>query len=82
MGVRRWVNSSNVHSFFCPFGADKRYEFDGERIEAQIICPCQGEYCMAWGWYSDFFPDVELDDDDPKLNWGTCTLVPPAGDGK
>ena len=76
MGVRRWIHCDNVHNFFCPFGGEKNFE------DGKIISPCQGEYCMAWGWYSDFFPDIELDDDDPKICWGTCTIVPPAGDSE
>ena len=71
MGVRRWIHCDNVHNFFCPFCGEKNFE------DGKIISPCQGEYCMAWGWYSDFRPD---DANDKKANLGTCLLIPPMED--
>lgn len=72
--TRRWIYEPDSERVLCPFGEKLDFKNNSEDSKTS---KCQGEFCMAWGWYSDFRPD---DANDKKANLGTCLLIPPMED--
>ncbi len=74
MSTRTWIHEKESENTLCPFGPKPDFKNGNEEFKTS---KCQGEFCMAWFWYSDVHPeDINDEPDNSKLYWGSCALIP------